>query len=686
MAVTTFAEMLTLATQGMIALVNIRAGEQLTSWSLVGGKVITYQCTPTQQLTIHNLKVYDSVLMDGVALTAQVSINAVEAAPGSYWWDAANGILYVSASDSSTIWAHTIVADFTLYFCSGSYVTGQPVFLNSTLYWPYFGRCGTITRSINDIFNPSTVTSSTQIGLIHGTAFNNIFRSYRWENRTATILIGGESLSYGEYRTIYVGYTRDKIWREGDLTIELADAVNKLKTKYPQSAIQAADVTTSYTYYFSTAPVNTISFAANAVNANAVTKEAPIGNPYPVVMGKDVVVLNPPVLASNPISTGARVSLIGRGLTYVSSEIRPSATSGKYLQNIWKDQGTPTQSSGFFQNDAKGLVYSYNNPDRTGNRYYVVCGPIEASHDPYYDGPVMENPADLIQWAIQDAGITVTWDETKRLRSKFLCSLMELQILWNQSGKTLQDLCDGICRSSGSVLFQGVDGKYVFMTLAPDYSSYITLDEAWGDFHSFDAQTYALQVYPKVTVGYGLLSLDNIGCTKATNISNIDVRSSTEFTYTATIPEFQSDLATSQEFELRGTYLKTQAGAVCLANRMARWNSNVPMTMRMDTDFRWLSLDIGSTVLITKSVKPVADPTWNVFAVITSVGINIENCIVHLEGREQFKDRQALLGTTGAPAWASATTAQKRLSGFIADDTGLVAASDNSAFKASLEW
>lgn len=699
MTATTMSMLRQQAARGIITIADIRAGERLTSWSLTSGKAITYECTPTQQLAIHGPKVYDEVMCDDTSLTSQSSINNVEANPGSFYWDNSAGKLYVSTPDSTTIWKHTIVADFTLYVSSGSYTTGLPVVLNSNLYWPYFENVGTIVRNINDIYKPSIITSSSYIQLACGTLWDGIIESYEWTNRLIQVLVGGEDLPYSEYEPMFTGKNRRQDWDEGLITFQMADGADELDQSYPSRMITTDACAETYSCYGITYNTGPFSRTPTTINADAATEDVEAGNIWPAVYGKDVFVV-PHLLAIGSLKC---MTIYGTGISCfkkLTHEVNGAAGtySTRYVDG---STGALPVSEVDFTN---GVVYDGAGSTQRG-RYAVVDGPRISGLTNTSDGPVMENPADLIKKVMQDAGRLQDWNETDRIQSRHLCSLMPLQILLNTSQKPvriatsstlkgepiqmphdplqkttatppkLRNICDRICISTGSVLFINKAGEWSFRTLAPEYSNYVTLDEKNGAIIRLKSNVDGLRTYPKVIVGWG-------SRTEAAFQLGVG-----EFSAEESIPGFNATMATDEALTISNTYLATEAGAHCRASRAARWGGAQPRIYEVTVPLMdGLQLDLGKTVKLVKDVQPTSNPLMPVYGVIVSIGLDVSTWTCYLEVFRVFRDRQGFIGPAGSPAWASATDAQRRNTGYYCDDDGATAASNNAAHQASMEW
>lgn len=659
-----------LSERGIIVLVKMKAGRWLTSWSLTATRTITYETSPTipdndDGDDVHGPMTFDRVIVDGATeLASRASVALVEANPGSFFWDSSVQKLYVSMADSSTIWAHTVVADFAIYLCSGSY-DKRPVFLDSALWWPRISGIGTFSRRIADIFDPRIQVPSTRIQLICGADWDNIFRLYRWKNREVQIRVGGDNLPYSEYQRVFTGDVRDARWTEEFIEFEVAGKSAAFDTSFPPDKITSTTLSTTYGVRWVGNPDTLYSIAPTTINANCATQDAEIGAPIPWVAGRGIYLRQAPLIAY-----ASNYAMWAVGKSVMVTNVR-RLNSGTTTNWVWTD--TSPIAWWWYDSDDGMLYGAANASPHTADFWFTLNGPENTDVDTYPAGPNFELAPDIVQRAVSDCGITVTWDETLMDESRFLTSLMELQV-YEDENTTLGEFLFRVCRSTGSIIFERGNGEIVFKTLSPDYRSYVDLDEAYGDFLQWETQVDHLDTYTRAGVGWGALTQQAFD----TGVS--------EMVAYQECPEYAAEGGAEKSYDILGTLLKTEAGAVCLASRVARWAANHPLRIRVVSTYRHIDLDIGDTVRIVKTRKPVENDAYSMFAVVVGIGMNLEDGTVELDLIERFQSRQAYIGAASSPAWGSATADQKRVLGFLTDASGLSAASDNAAYKVSQEF
>lgn len=658
-----------LTERGMIGLVKIRAGRHLTSWTLTSAMSITYETTPTiptndDGAPVHGLMTFDRVLVDGgVELTSRASAAEVEANPGSFYWNGTK--LYVSMADSTAIWKHTVIPEFPIYLCSGSWEK-RCVFLDSNLWWPRIAGVDTFTRRIADIFDPRIIVPSVRIELVCGTDWDNIFRDYRWHNRSVEILIGGDDLPYSEYIPVFTGKVRDLKWAEEYIEIEAVGTSAAFDTAFPPEKISEDTTTETYDLVWVKHPSTLYQIAPTTINADCATEDAKIGAPIPWVAGSDIYLREAPLVA---YASNYAMWAVGRN-AMVTAVRRLS--SGVTTNWTWTD--TSPLAWWWYDSDA-GMLYGPGNADpHSASFWFTLQGPHNEEDSPAWPtGPRYELAPDIVRMAVADCGIAVEWDETVMDEARFLTSTMELQV-YQTEATTLGEFLSSVCRSVGAVIFERADGSIAFKVLSPDYRDYVDIDEAYADFQDWESHVEHLQSYTKVNVGWGALTQQAFDTGRDEMVSSFDC------------PEYAAESASNQAFDVLGTFLKTDAGALTLASRIARWAADHPQKFRILTTIRHADVDIGDTVRIRKARRPIPNDSYSQFAVVVGVGINLNDATVYLDVIERFQFRQAYIGAASSAAWGSATADAKRTIGYVTDDDGASAANDNSAWKVSQEF
>jgi len=222
---TTFDALIAAPQSEKVFLCEVQPGEELTSFTLTTGKTYTYQksylnetVTLADGSTETIRKAVVACEIDGTALTAKASIVEVEAASGSYWHDTANSIFYIHLPDDTSPTNNTVIVYFWVYFAT------KGIVLDSRYYEPYIAQNGipAISQASQQIHWGASQISSGSVVLLNGRGyFDQISKAWIWNNKSVKILLGGDSLAYSEYTSIFAGKVMQTNFTENDFTLEI---------------------------------------------------------------------------------------------------------------------------------------------------------------------------------------------------------------------------------------------------------------------------------------------------------------------------------------------------------------------------------------------------------------------------------------------------------------------------------
>ncbi len=247
---TTFATMIDNPNSEKIFLAEVKPAQQITKWSLTGGKNYCYEVSyPDENVTLADgstesiIKDIISLELDGVVLSeVQFSLiweagigwesgtawgpvpfgadgkALVEASAGSYWQDHENEVLYIHPIANDNPNYHTVLGNFWLYFAT------KGIILNDHFYEPYIADNGIpqLSQRIEDIhWGTSSIAAGSVVFLNDRGYFDQISRSFIWQNRPIKILMGGDLLSHSQYAVIFTGRITDKNFTRHEFTIEI---------------------------------------------------------------------------------------------------------------------------------------------------------------------------------------------------------------------------------------------------------------------------------------------------------------------------------------------------------------------------------------------------------------------------------------------------------------------------------
>lgn len=645
--------------RGVIWLLEIEAGEILSNWTHTAGRTITMEISIAQALTIHGAKIIHSATVDGEdALTERASVALVDANPGSFYHDTSTDVLYVSMPDSDSAWFHSILVEFWLYFTSGSHERGAEVVFNSRPYWPYVGRMA-FSRQLGDIYGANLVVGTGALELVGGDSFDQLARQYEWESRSFKILQGGESLPYSQYRTVAGGVVHDVMWSDRGMTLTLRDYLEELEVEISGGTYATTDATTTYTF---TGPESSglvdASKTGTTIEATAATARVPIGKAKRLAYG-ELKGIEPVAIALS--ASEAIYSVAGHAIYSVDAVevdgIKSSVGAYQASSFTWR------------YNLANGLIYIArvdSTIDLRSADIFVDFSGVVGSDD-----FLMANFADIVSNVLTRAGITRTLDATSLAESRFLAGLYDARIDWPDAIPVRQAIAS-ICSSAGAFFFQRLDLGYQFTVWAPDMRNEVQIDEERGDYLDISAQGSASEVYTSVSVEYGRDPSRGVGAEWLTK--------------THTSAEAKAKIGRDNRLQWKSTLIGNFAGAACLARRLCRYGSQLPLVFDIETTVRVLGYDLLQAVLMDRDRLPHKDAATQIHSRITGISFDTATNRVRLTLDDQrVIGRQAFM-VTGADQWTDATQEERDTTGYYTDDFALCDPADGRSHRQSLYW
>ena len=243
---TTFAALIAEPSSEKIFLAEINPAEHLLGWTLTDGRTNTYEIiflneviTLADDSTETLRKVVSSVEEDGTALTKTApNLDFVEAIPGTWWQNTANGKLYIHTSGSDDPKGYTIIGFFWLYFAT------KGIILNSRYYEPYIAQRGIpgLRQSNPNLYWGVISISGGNLVLLNNRGyFDQIARKFIWIDKTVKILLGGDSLPYGEYELLYTQKILDKVFSRRKFQLKIASPTFGLLRTVPINKFWTTD-------------------------------------------------------------------------------------------------------------------------------------------------------------------------------------------------------------------------------------------------------------------------------------------------------------------------------------------------------------------------------------------------------------------------------------------------------------
>jgi len=188
--------------------------------------------------TVNIRKAISSLEEDGTALTARATVDLVDANASSYWHDTANSKLYCHTSDSADPDTHTMIGFFWLYFGT------QGKDLNSVYYEPYIAEDGIpeLNQSLPNLYWGVAPIGGGRLILLNADGFfDQISKIFIWTGKKIKILLGGDSLAYGEYQILNTFTIENKEWSREEFRLELKSTSFDLMRTVPINKFWISD-------------------------------------------------------------------------------------------------------------------------------------------------------------------------------------------------------------------------------------------------------------------------------------------------------------------------------------------------------------------------------------------------------------------------------------------------------------
>jgi len=204
-----------------VVIAELTAGERLLLWSLTAGKTYTYEAD-SSLLPV-------DVKQNGVSLTSQSSVDAVEANAGS--WYAASGKVYVRTVGDVSTDSVTLQAIVPFYMATKARV------LNDVYYEPRIVSLPSLSLRIERKFGDPGQLGSGSISFANGDGYFDTLSGLQWDAGVVVLKIGIDlpdaPAIYSEYDTI--GTFLSKTWTKGDdkFTLQFEEWKSRTKKKIP---------------------------------------------------------------------------------------------------------------------------------------------------------------------------------------------------------------------------------------------------------------------------------------------------------------------------------------------------------------------------------------------------------------------------------------------------------------------
>jgi hypothetical protein len=639
-----------------IALLELSPALHLTAWTVVGGGQPNTYSTPLARFEGTAIvpggmyRRVDEVRQDATQLTARSSIVAVEANPGSYFWDEAAGLLYIRTS-SSTPTSFTMSALVTFFVATQGLVLDVSNGNGDTgIYYQPMLMDGppTISQEREDLFSGTKITATGELVLTNGHGLWNALvapdSAYHWRNKKARLFIGGEYNGLRLARSQYAPFST--------LLMENVDATELQCSIRVKPYVRQAEITLPVTPFFE-------SSYPNLDPAVRGTKKA-------LIYGRCAVPADLTDISGNGVYTVADAAF--QTLFAVHTVWAVEKTTGirsvltlttEYTVNL--SACTITIVTAAYPHADYTIVAEVSGKPDGGGSYLKKTGEIIQDLLTTFLG-VPTSVIDTGAFALADA-------QAPAEVALYLKSERSLTSILATDEPGFPSLERGVMGSVQHTL----DGRYTFRVFQPWHGAATPVPLRKEELALFEPRPDAATQYPTTRVAYG-------------NDFTRDGRENVESTDAAV-----KHLDESREVRTLRTFLRFKADADTLRQRCA-FLTSVPTTRAAFRE-RGAKLALampGDKVLVTFSPAPAAsgayaDTVFELTQIRRGVGSPLR-----VEGRldlvRQLPGRVGTWMADGSPNWAAATAEQRMASGFWCNDSGRADAGDPASANVSLWW
>jgi hypothetical protein len=656
----TFAELIAASDRRLVVLAELNPHERLIGWTKTGGRTHVYQVSaaPVFQESVVTGGVYrklDHVRENrSTFYTVAASVAACDAAAGSYYWDTTAGVLYVHTSGGGSPATYTAVFACWRLFCAS---TGLVLDLTpgdsatGVYFHPWLeGSIPRLSSVRPDLRFGATLTPTGDVSLTNGHGFFNTLLSgsrWTWRNKTVRFKLGGsyngQTLDYDEYEDLAAMLIES-------VSADEVSCVFKLKP-LPRLFDQSLPVTP----YFEGSYPN--------------LGEGVRGTKKWIGYGRATIA---PDLTDTTAGAGGEYTIADADFQTLFA-----------VHGVWAVSKTTGESTAL----SLGSQYSV---DLTACTVTVLDGAyapadytlrVDVTGKPDGAGSYLMRFDQIVQDMLTTfLGVDAsTGLDTDSFTTAAAEAPQELSV-WLKNTRTIASVIStaepGFPSLGRSVLGSVVPTKgglwRVFIwTPSVDPSTAVSLRKE--DFAAFNPRPRIDAVVASTTVFYGQ--------NHATGEWQGETDEDPVTAYAAETDDFLEEY----------TYLASGSDALVLAQRLQLLSSRISTYVSFKERGSLLAGQIaGGRVLVTYSPAPNADGAYAdaVFDIVQldmtlSGTLEVSGIIGDLEGLGATVGRWT---DTGAPAWASATDAEKSVSGFWSDADGLIDPGDPTTAGLSVWW
>lgn len=644
---TTFDALIANPASEKVFLAEIKVKEELTNFTATAGLSYTYDVHYMNQTVWFAgsnyadnkyefiRKAVVAVELDGVPLTAKASQVEVDATAGSYYhYQTSPFPFYIHAPADDDPNDHTVVVYFWLYFAT------KGINLNSRYYDPYIAENGipSLSQEAQEVHWGASKLSAGSLALLNSNGyFDQIADKFLWHGAEVKILLGGDSLAYAEYTTIFTGRVMETFFTRNEFILGLESKAFELLRQLP---------------------INNF-WTSTWANLDPSAE----GKPIPYYWGSYSAAQAPVVTCINT----------AYGASQYQFKVCDCAFHAiKSITQVYVDYGA----------GAGWQTISHANEDLTNGTFTITAASfvvgvsrVKVSFEGYHSGgTLIEGAPDIVEDLLlnQCGYVSGDLDSTSFTASKSE-SACALNVFIENETSALT-VIETICKSDLAFFDESGSGLLRYRTWSPAATGTIdvlTSTDFLADLTP-EVSRDGASVYWKVKVGYSWLG--SIGEYLYTE----DSESPTRYKYGR------------QDSMVHETYLRSKADADTLATRLL-WIVREPSPIiSYALKAAQITAALGDKIKITLLRAPFQTAGGYDDRVFELVGkeISCHPLMVRYMARDlmTYGADVGLWAAAAAADWATATQQEKEDSGFWADANGYCLTADRTSLNKSRWW
>lgn len=636
---TTFAELIAAPLSEKVFLVELKLAEEATGFTLTSGKTYTYELaylnetvTLADGSTETIRKAVVACEIDGVAATAKTSIAEVEATAGTYWHDTANSLLYVHVADDTSPTNNTVIVYFWAYFAT------KGIVLDSRYYEPYIASNGipALSQASQQIHWGASQISSGEIVLINSRGyFDQIASKWIWNNKDAKILLGGDSLAYSEYTTIFAGKIMEATFTRNEFSLTIQSKAFDLLRSLPIN-----------NFWTDTWPN---------------LEESAEGKPIPYYWG---------------VYDAAQAPLV----TCINTAYGTNAYQYKICDCTYHAIKDITQVYIDYGGGLGWQLASHSDEDLTNGTFVltsdtIVIGTtrVKVAFEGYHSGgTVIEGAPEIVEDILLNQCGYASGDlNAASFTASKANSLVKLNV-GIEKDTVAMTIIEQICQSDLAFFDEDGDGALRYRTWEPSATSATDVIDKHDIISDPEIKEDTSHLYYKVRVGYShLYSQDK-------DLYAEKYNDESRYKYGR------------DDYLTIGTYIREQSQAKALADKI-NWITRTPSPIvSLTLKAGLIDLTLGDLFKLTLERAPYATAGGYSERVFEIIGKDV-SCFpvaVKLTARDlmDFGSNVGFWMGPAAPIWADATPAEREDSGFWCDANGYCLTADTASRYKSLWW